>query len=205
MRLTLVTNGEFGAEVGARLLARFPGSEIVDADTPTHLASWPALDALVVAADRDNVGLCELTERAAFAWRRPWFPVLLEQAQLRCGPVVVPGRTACHVCFRRRRRQHAQNPGVWRDLPAPAVAGDRVRGWARHHVDIAAGLAVQAVTDAFDPEPRFPGAWVRIVGLADTTVNRSGVVAVDGCPRCRDAAARAARPGQLVDALRAAL
>jgi len=204
-RLTLVTLGAFASRVGDRLAARYPGSETVDASAPTHLSAWPALDAIVVVADYDNVELCELAERASFAWRRPWFPVVLEQAQLRCGPVVVPGVTACHVCFRRRRRQHARNPGAWRDTPGAAVAGDRVRGWARHHVDIAYGLAVQAVADAFDPEPRFPGAWVRVVGIADTTVNRSGVIAADACARCRDASEREGRQGRLVAALRSAL
>ncbi len=204
-RLLLLTAGDFGAAVAARLADRHPGSETLDVSAGTHLALWPALDALVLAADHDDAELVELVERAAFAWRRPWFPVLLEQAHLRCGPVVVPGRTACHQCFRRRRRQHAAQPAAWGDTPAPAIAGDRVRGYARHHVEIAAGLAAQAVDDAFAPTVEAPGGWVRTIGLADGAVTRAGVVAVDACARCRDAGARPARTSRLYAALQAAL
>lgn len=116
-RLVVLAVGGFGTCVATRLEARYPGSEIVEATKGTHLADWPFLDALVVAAEYDDAPLVELVERAAFAWRLPWFPVLLEQAHLRCGPVVIPGRTACHLCFRRRRRQHARTPEVWSDTP----------------------------------------------------------------------------------------
>lgn len=206
-RLVLLTVGEFGARVADRLNTRYPGSVIIDASEGTHLADWPALDVLVVAADHDDVALLEMTERAAFAWRRPWLPVLLEQTHVRCGPVVVPGRTACHTCFRRRRRQHARNPELWADTVAPAVAGtsQRVRGFADHHVGLAYGLAVRSIADATEPTDEMPGGWVRIVGLVDGAVSRAGVVAVDACDRCRDATERRARPAALVAAVRSAL
>lgn len=207
-RLVLLTVGEFGARVAGRLADRYPGSETFDVTTGTpHLAMWPALDALVVAADHDYVDLIELVERAAFAWRRPWLPILLEQAQLRVGPAVVPRRTACHACFRRRRRQHARNPQVWADIPGPAVAGSspKVTGYADHHVGLAYGLAVRAIADLTDPTDEAPGGWVRTVNLIDGAVSRAGVVAVDGCGRCRDAAERQQRPAKLAAALQSAL
>ncbi|GIG60002.1 hypothetical protein Lfu02_43740 [Longispora fulva] len=205
-RLTLLAVGDFGARIAARLADRYPGSEVTDATGGAHLADWPALDVLVVAAEYDDPGLVELAERAAFAWRRPWFPVLLEQAQLRCGPVVVPGRTACHGCFRRRRRQHAKSPELWADTPAPVLPGTRpqVTGWAEHHLGLGVGLAVRAVHDAVRPTDEAPGGWVRTVGLVDGGVQRAGVVAVDGCVRCRDAMARDRRRAVLITTLRAA-
>jgi bacteriocin biosynthesis cyclodehydratase domain-containing protein len=166
---------------------------------------WPALDALVLAADHDDAVLAEMVERAAFAWHRPWLPVVLEQASLRCGPVVTPGRSACLACFRRRRRQHAVDASVWADAPATAVFGDRVTGWAHHHAGLAVALATAALGEAFAEHPAPPGAWVRTVGLADGSVGRAGVVPVDGCARCGNAAARSARQDRLAATLAAAL
>jgi bacteriocin biosynthesis cyclodehydratase domain-containing protein len=131
----------------------------------------------------------ETVERCAFAWRRPWFPVLLEHPYLRCGPVVIPSHTACHLCFRRRRRQHAKTLELWSDRPPAAVAGsaEEVRGFADHHVLLAVGLALQAAREALDPEPAAPGGWVRGYGLTDGAVFRAGVIAADQCRRCRPA------------------
>ena len=204
--LLVLTVGEFGDRVGARLAHRYP-AVVIDAVAGTHPAAWPTTDVLVVAAEYDHPELFEAVERAAFAWRRPWFPVLLDHPYLRCGPVVVPSRTACHRCFRRRRRQHAKTPGLWDDHQPPALPGsaDRVRGYAGYHVGLAAGLAVRAVADALAGPGGSPGAWVRTVGLVDGAPQRASVVAVDGCERCRPA--RSGRDwlavGVAVDALRA--
>jgi bacteriocin biosynthesis cyclodehydratase domain-containing protein len=185
--LLVLTVGGFGDRVGARLARRYPGAVLVDAVAGTHPAAWPTTDVIVVAAEYDHPELFDAVERSAFAWRRPWFPVLLDHPYLRCGPVVVPSRTACHRCFRRRRRQHARTPRMWDDYRPPALPGsaDRVRGYAAHHVGLATGLAVRAVADAVSPTDDPPGAWVRTVGLVDGAPHRAGVVAVDGCDRCR--------------------
>jgi bacteriocin biosynthesis cyclodehydratase domain-containing protein len=204
-QLTVIAAGDFGARVAARLADRYPGSEVIDANNGTHMAAWPTLDVLVATISHDNAPLVELVERAAFAWRRPWLPVLLEQAHLRCGPVVVPGRTACHVCFRRRRRQHALNPELWTEIPLPALGSkNQVTGWADHHIGIAVGLVAQAVSDAVEPTPEAPGGWVRTVDLMDSSIRRVGVVAVDGCARCRDTDARTQRTTDLLTTLRMA-
>jgi bacteriocin biosynthesis cyclodehydratase domain-containing protein len=202
--------GAFGAAVAQRLSGRYPGSVVLDATAGSQLASWPALDVLVLAAEYDDAGLVDLLDQAAFAWRRPWFPVLLESAQLRCGPVVVPGGGACHRCFRRRRRQHARNPRLWPDRQPDAVPGSspRVSGYAPHHVGIAVALATEAVRDATAGPAgpaEAPGAWVRTVSMVDGSVSRAGVLAVDGCFRCRDPLARERGRADLVEVLRAGL
>src|SRR3954453_15107848 len=148
--LLVLTVGGFGDRVGEGLARRYRGAVVLDAVAGTHPAAWPDTDVLVVAAEYDHPELFEAVERAAFAWRRPWFPVLLDHPYLRCGPVVVPDRTACHRCFRRRRRQHAKTPGLWDDHQPPALpaSADRSRGYAGYHVGLAAGLAVRAVAAA---------------------------------------------------------
>jgi bacteriocin biosynthesis cyclodehydratase domain-containing protein len=187
--LLVLTVGGFGDRVGERLAQRYPDAVLVDAVAGTHPATWPSTDVMVLAAEYDHPELFEAVEWAAFAWRRPWFPVLLDHPYLRCGPVVIPSRTACHRCFRRRRRQHAKTPRIWDEYRPPAVAGsaDRVRGYAGYHIGLAAGLAIRAVSDALEPAGTGVAApaWVRTIGLVDGAPHRAGVTPVDGCDRCR--------------------
>ncbi|MEV0608379.1 TOMM precursor leader peptide-binding protein [Polymorphospora rubra] len=180
--LLIVASGGFGHRVADRLAAGYPGSTVTDADRPQ---SRPDADIVVVAGEYDRAAVAEAVDRAAFTARRPWFPVLLDHPDLRCGPVVVPGRTACHDCFRRRRKHGG--PDTWTvERPVP--------GYADHHVGLAVALARRAVRDARTPSAQLPGAWVRTVNLVTGTSGRHGVVAVDGCPRCRPPRDRAARP-----------
>jgi bacteriocin biosynthesis cyclodehydratase domain-containing protein len=183
----LLVSGAFGHRVGHRLAADWPDTTTFDLATHGDPAAWPAPDLIVVAADRPPAVVAEVVDRAAFAWRRPWFPVLLDEPYLRCGPVVVPGRSACHRCFTRRRRQHAQAADAWTDPTTPALPGTaaRVSGFADHHVDLAVGLARQARRDAAQAGDGPLPAWVRTVRLTDGVPSRAAVVAVDGCDRCR--------------------
>ncbi|MFB6397432.1 TOMM precursor leader peptide-binding protein [Polymorphospora lycopeni] len=191
--LLVVASGDFGHRVAARLAAGHPGSTVTD-----RPVSRPAADIVVLAAGHDRPALADAVDRAAYAARRPWFPVLLDHPHLRCGPVVVPGRTACHDCFQRRRRQHGGPDTGTVERPIP--------GYADHHVGLAVALARRAVRDAWAPSGERPGGWVRTVDLVTGTTGRHGVVAVDRCPRCRpprdhaarldDLAARLRRPGE---------
>src|SRR4051812_21671477 len=147
----LLVSGAFGHRVGHRLAADWPGTTTLDLATHGDPAAWPPgparpmpagraksdLDLIVVVADRPPAVVAEVVDRAGFAGRGPWSRVLLGEPYLRCGPVAVPGRSACHRCFTRRRRQHAQAADAWTDPTAPAVPGTaaRVSGFADHHVD----------------------------------------------------------------------
>jgi bacteriocin biosynthesis cyclodehydratase domain-containing protein len=207
-RLLILAVDEFGAEVARRLTVSYPRSEVQNASRGSHPSLWPAADVLVLASGHDRPVLAEMLDRSAFAWRRPWFPVLMQNMELRCGPVVVPGHTACHRCFRRRRLQHAPDPAAVDDpffaspTAAPPAAGPMVTGYADHHVGIAVGLARQAVGDALTPDDELPSGWVRTLSLVDGGLARSGVVPVDRCGRCsrsRDPEFRWRRFMSLVD------
>ena len=102
--------GGFGRRVAQRLSTVDSSVAAIDVTTGTHPAAWPDADLYVLAAEWEADELVEMVESSAFAWRRPWFPVLLDHPHLRVGPVVVPGQSACHRCFDRRRRQHAKSP-----------------------------------------------------------------------------------------------
>jgi bacteriocin biosynthesis cyclodehydratase domain-containing protein len=174
---------------------------VIDATGGTHPASWPDTEMIVLISEWDVPMLIEMVEASAFAWRRPWFPVLLDHPYLRCGPVVVPSLTACHRCFLRRRRQHAKH----QDFSLVPDNASVVRGYAGHHVTMAAGLALQAIPEALSPDGQAPGGWVRTVNLIDSSPGRAGVVAVDGCARCRAPRDPGARLADLAATLEGAL
>lgn len=182
--ILLLTTGEFGHRVAGRLTAAWSDADRLDLTSAGDPAFWPPADLLVLAAEHASTAQLDTVDRAAFAWRRPWFPVLLDEPYLRCGPAAVPGRSACHRCFSRRRRQHAQAADAWDDPVSPALPGtaQRVSGFADHHVDIAVGLAQQARRDC---EAGSAAGYVRTVRLVDGTPSRAAVIAVDGCSRCR--------------------
>ncbi|MEU7072594.1 TOMM precursor leader peptide-binding protein [Streptomyces narbonensis] len=189
-RLLILAAGAFGAAVAEGLAARHAGSTVLDVSQGTHPSLWPDSDLIVLATGQDREVLADMVDASAHAWNRPWFPVQAGPLDLRCGPVVVPGRTACHRCYTRRRAQHT----------APTADGTRgdattappVSGYAPHHVAIAVGLADQAVREAL-AGPGEPGAaegigaTVRVFGVVEGATSTSAVVAVDRCARCRPA------------------
>lgn len=182
--MLILAVGGFGRRVAQRLSSLNSSADnliqTIDATAGTHPASWPDANLYVVASEWEVDELLEMVESSAFAWRRPWFPVLLDHPHLRCGPVVLPGASACHRCFDRRRRQHAKSPQPsWRQTTTVPGTGAYVRGYADHHVSLAAGLTMQAAKDLG------PEAFVRTVHLIDGSVGRARVIAADGCTRCR--------------------
>ncbi|MGP3911361.1 hypothetical protein [Nonomuraea sp. 10N515B] len=180
--LLILAAGSFGHAVAGRLRRTCPAgvrTAVQAADEGTHPSLWPYADLIVLATAHERPRLAEAVDRAAHAWRVPWFPVTMTATEVRCGPVVVPGRTACHSCYVKRRAQHGRPPGP----------GERpVTGYPEHHVGIAAGFARQAIDEARGgPAPGSIGATVRTFGQVDGVTASAGVVAVDRCPRCRKA------------------
>jgi hypothetical protein len=185
LTLLVLTVGEFGRRVGEELARTAPRSVVLDTTDGSHPGRWPGRDVLVVAADGDPEPLTEAVERAAFAWRRPWFPIVVDHPYLRCGPVVVPGAGACGRCFRRRRAQHG------------ALPGPDVRGFAQHHVGIAVALGLRALAEVREAR----ATPVYSVGMHGGPVGQARVVAVDQCERCRPQREPEARQDKLVAAL----
>ncbi|MFJ7159597.1 TOMM precursor leader peptide-binding protein [Streptomyces sp. NPDC101118] len=189
-RLLILTAGAFGAAVAEGLAARHPGATVLDVSQGSHPSLWPDSDLIVLATGEGREVLADMVDASAHAWNRPWFPVQAGPLDLRCGPVVVPGRTACHQCYTRRRAQHTAPTADGH--PAGAATAPPVSGYAPHHVAIAVGLAEQAVHEAL-AEPGGPGAaegigaTVRSFGLVEGVTSASAVVAVDRCSRCRPA------------------
>ena len=123
--------GQFGHAVVHRL-AR-PQDVVLPVDHALADALVPYADRLVLVADADRVALREALDDLSFTRSLPSLGLELTPTELRCGPLVVPGRTACYHCYARRRQQHGYRP-LPEDLePLP-------QGYARHHVVLGAGL-----------------------------------------------------------------
>ena len=127
--------GGFARAVAARLAG--PDDVVIPVDNGLVSAYVPYADRAVLVADPDQTGLREDLDALSFTRGMPSLGLELLPTELRCGPLVVPGRSACYRCYDRRRRQHGYRP-----LPAEVVAehGPLEQAYARHHVLLGAGL-----------------------------------------------------------------
>jgi bacteriocin biosynthesis cyclodehydratase domain-containing protein len=117
---------------------------------------------VVLASERPLPGLeAELDEGC---WRAgtPWTSGLLVAQEFRIGPTVVPGRTPCHECWRRRVRSQAPDLAVHdaiRDLSMSTVKRPWFTGaLAVLHDQVAALLAAEVMSLVSNSYPFPPGS-----------------------------------------------
>ena len=181
--------GQFGHAVVHRL-AR-PQDVVLPVDHALADALVPYADRLVLMADADRVALREALDDLSFTRSLPSLGLELTPTELRCGPLVVPGRTACYHCYARRRQQHGYRP-LPEDLePLP-------QGYARHHVVLGAGLISLALgvldregpVDGGEPGPDDAtgadglGGQVWTVDLVTGMTSLARTIATDRCETC---------------------
>ena len=181
--------GGFARAVAARLAG--DGDVVVPVDQGLVSAYIPYADRAVLIADPDQSGLREDLDTLSFTRSMPSLGLELFPTELRCGPLVVPGRSACYRCYDRRRRQHGYRP-----LP-PEVSsghGPLEQAYAHHHVLLGAGLISLALQALDAPGPRDPaptdadvapiGGQVWTIDLVSGITTCSPTVAVDRCETC---------------------
>lgn len=182
--------GGFARAVVGRLAGQ--GDPVIPVDQGLVSAYIPYADRAVLIADPDQSGLREDLDTLSFTRSMPSLGLELFPTELRCGPLVVPGRSACYRCYDRRRRQHGYRP-----LP-PEVAsehGPLEQAYAHHHVLLGAGLISLALQtlDAFDPQGPTTGGTddvapiggqVWTIDLVSGITTCSSTVAVDRCETC---------------------
>ena len=174
--------GRFGHAVVEHLAE--PQDVVLSVDHGLVYASVPYADRLVMISDADRTPVREALDEVSFVRSLPSLGLELTPTELRCGPLVVPGRTACYHCYARRRQQHGYRP-LPDDLePLP-------QGYARHHVVIGAGLVRLAlgVLDHGDPADRSTGddelgGQVWTVDLVSGLTSLARTVATDRCQTC---------------------
>ena len=182
--------GGFGHAVATRLAG--DGDVVIPVDQGLVSAYIPYADRAVLIADPDQSGLRQNLDTLSFTRGMPSLGLELFPTELRCGPLVVPGRSACHRCYDRRRRQHGYRP-----LPSEVTAehGPLEQAYAHHHVLLGAGLISLALQtlDAFGPQDRAAqsadevpplGGQVWIIDLVAGVTSCSTTVAVDRCETC---------------------
>jgi len=175
-----------GSGPPAEPLGRLLQASGVASVTSLGWADAPPQRGLVVAVPASDE-LPRLAEwnRAALESRTAWMQVLPFYGRLAAvGPVFVPGETACHECFRRRRDSTI--------APVPdRTAGDYLGSPALDAV--LAGLAAQVVLrreacgDTGDA-----GVLLAVEPVAELRCTRHFVYRVPRCPACSPAAHRAA-------------
>ena len=182
--------GGFARAVATRLAGT--GDVIIPVDQGLVSAYIPYADRAVLIADPDQTGLREDLDTLSFTRGMPSLGLELFPTELRCGPLVVPGRSACYRCSDRRRRQHGYRP-----LPAEVVAehGPLEQAYAHHHVLLGAGLISLALQTLDAPGPQDPapegadhvapiGGRVWTIDLVSGITTCSPTVAVDRCETC---------------------
>ena len=145
----------------------------------------PSTGLVLAAPSGDEVGRLGEWNRAALDAATTWMQVLPFDGRMAVvGPVVVPGQTACHECFRLRRDstiapfadrtsgQYAGAPAL--DAVLAGLAGMVALRW----------LAAGDVTDA--------GVLVAVELATELRCTRHFVYRVPRCPACSPAARRAA-------------
>lgn len=186
--------GGFGHAVVERLAQ--PQDLVLPVDKGLVSAVVPYADRLVLVCDPDRTGLREDLDALSFARGLPSLGLELLPTELRCGPLVIPGRTACYGCYAQRRRQHGYRP-------LPEGLGPLPQGYAHHHVVLGAGLVSMALdlldrqtrptaapetraaadADADDPGQEL-GGQVWGLDLVSGSTSCASTVAVDRCPTC---------------------
>jgi bacteriocin biosynthesis cyclodehydratase domain-containing protein len=181
-------SGEFGRAVVERLHPSAPGP-MQDIGDGTHPSLWPHADLIVLATASDRPRIAEAVDRTAFLRGVPWLSIVGRATEIQVGPVVVPGRTPCHRCSEKRRRQHGLVPPT--QVSAERSAGPQPTRPAefvllRHHVSLAVALADQALAQMQGlPVDHEVAATVRTFNVINGAVTAGAVVAVDNCDRCR--------------------
>ena len=182
--------GGFARAVATRLAGT--GDVVIPVGQGLVSAYIPYADRAVLIADPDQSGLREDLDTLSFTRSMPSLGLELFPTELRCGPLVVPGRSACYRCYDRRRRQHGYRP-----LP-PEVAsehGPLEQAYAHHHVLLGAGLISLALQtlDALGPQDpatesaddvALIGGRVWTIDLVSGITTCSPTVAVDRCETC---------------------
>ena len=182
--------GGFARAVATRLAG--DGDVVIPVDHGLVSAYIPYADRAVLIADPDQSGLREDLDTLSFTRGMPSLGLELFPTELRCGPLVVPGRSACYRCYDRRRRQHGYRP-----LP-PEVAsehGPLEQAYAHHHVLLGAGLISLALQALDTPGPQEQaaesaddvapiGGRVWTIDLVSGITTCSPTVAVDRCETC---------------------
>ncbi len=157
---------------------------IVTDDTIALPSVWPKSCAVIVASWRPVPHFCELLNDLSFTWGRPFIPLILDSTILRIGPVVMPNRGSCWVCWARRYSQH----DAWRQerrvllehYASDPTAGPR--GYLEPFAMIGASR-LASILGALE-DPNAPAGLLWQIDVITREITAGTVVGVHDCPKC---------------------
>jgi len=169
------------AEVAGRLLQLGGARSVAGLD-------WsdppPASGLVVVVPASDELPSLAEWNRRALEAEVPWLQVLpFDGRYAAVGPVFVPGQTACHACYARRRDSTI--------APLPEPAGGYHVGAAPLDAALA-GLAAFVALRWLAGDPVDAGTLLAVELAPELRCTRHFVYRVPRCPACSPAAARPA-------------
>jgi bacteriocin biosynthesis cyclodehydratase domain-containing protein len=186
-RVHILSVGAFGQAIAASLQTLLPNvrESRVDANGQTHPMFWPQANVHLLATWRPTTRLSRLLNEMSYAWRTPFIEAVLETPQLRVGPVVVPGASACYDCFAKRMLQHAQRPAEYQALRAfyDANPTQGPQGFLPAVADLAAIRLAQLV-QALERDANSVAGQIWHLNTMQRDTAQSTVVGVHGCVHC---------------------
>ncbi|MBZ6476808.1 TOMM precursor leader peptide-binding protein [Streptomyces griseocarneus] len=142
----------------------------------------PPADVVVAVHSGGDEELRDEIDRICAERGTPSVGLQLQPTRIVCGPVVVPGRTACFACHRKRAAQHA---GSARHYDIDASLSGLSEGFGPQHLAVASGLVELALTEIASGVTGI-GGTVRTFNLVSGAVSAASTVSVNRCPRCGD-------------------
>lgn len=187
-RLHVLAVGAFGRQTAERLARTHPALVVTEPSPgPARAwsATWPLADVHVLATWREAPDIARSLDAAAFAWRKPWIPVVYEHPYLRVGPTVVPGAGPCYHCFFARSSQHSTMADLVDALRSYYEVNPDAGtvGFLPAHAALAAAMAHEVLDGLAAGGADEPGL-VRQVNVSSLRVAHGRLIGVHGCPRC---------------------
>ena len=148
---------------------------------------------LIAVYSGHDPALREALDDASFSHGVASFGIELLPTRIVCGPVVIPGQSACYGCYLRRIAQH----GTTEQSTDPVASTRGIdEGFTAAHLGIAHGFLRRSLHEVLHGTTDV-GGTVRSFDLTTGTVSRAPTIAVDRCDRCGRRFDRAADLGAL--------
>jgi bacteriocin biosynthesis cyclodehydratase domain-containing protein len=175
-----------GAIAGSILATQVRADFVPDNEIKTILKDW-------IDNARGQASLAYKLNRACLAAGTPWITCDTSAAEIVVGPLVVPGRTACHLCYKMRLVAGSQTPED--EFTFQSFLDRRKRDDSRHRQNLvfAAGLGAQLVAlEAFKQLssvlPPVTRGRVLVFDTLQLTSTLHVVLRKPWCPACSVAA-----------------
>lgn len=143
---------------------------------------------IVVATDRPYPDLYERLNKVCLRASRSWTQAHVWGAEIKLGPTIMPGVTACHDCYQHRRKANEARQNAWaaQDQFLRNDPGFTFEGSLGLMVRLAAAYVCAEATRFLTAElpPLSLGREVLFDALLQTQ-KISQVIPVEGCPLCR--------------------